>query len=171
MHFFTSKRLIFILLALIWLELSALPFIAIRTVKPDLFFIFLVFYAFGVNYRFIVPLALSFGLIKGLFSNSFFGLEATSIVCAAVLLQFLAARLDREKRWIQLAGLFVFSWFSLILFSFFALLVERQYGFTLQVMAKAFFIAVYTTVAGSLLLPFFERWLKADLRQKQYELF
>ena len=171
MRFLPSKRLILICLGLIWLELSILPLLSIWQVKPDFFFIFLVFYAFRVDYRSLFPLAFVFGIAKDLLANSFFGLEVASYVSSSFLLQFLAVRFDREKRWIQLVSLFVFSFTSLILFSIFALLVQKQYGLNAQVMIKAFLISLYTTFFGFLLFPFLDRWLRATLRQKQYELF
>ena len=171
MHLFFNKRLILISLCLVWAELSLLSYLTIQNVKPDFFFIFLVFYAFRVDYRSVVTLALCFGLVKDVFANSFFGLETSSYVGGSILLRFLAAKFDREKQWLQMISLFMFSWFSLILFSFFALLVQKRYGFTPQVAVKAFLISAYTTILGALAIPLFDRWLGHTLRQKQYELF
>ena len=57
MRFLANRRLILILFGLIWLKLTVSPALSIRSVRPDLFFIFLVFYAFRIHWKPIVPLA------------------------------------------------------------------------------------------------------------------
>lgn len=172
MHFFfLNKRLALALAILGWLEFSIVPLISIRGVRPDFFFVFLVFYAFQIDTRSVIPLAFLLGLAKDFASNAFFGLETASLAGAAVLLRLLAVRFDREKRWIQMGSLFAFSGTALVLFSLAALLVQAPYGLNVPVMSKAFFIALYTTVFGFALIPFLDRWLRPSLRQKQYELF
>lgn len=171
MRFLANKRLIFIVCALIWFEFSILPLFSLGGIKPDLFFIFLSFYAFRIRWKHTIQLAFALGLAKDLLTNSFFGLETASYTLAAILLQFLAIRFDREKPWIQMAGLFSFSWISLILFSLFALLIQTPYGFSEWVFLNTFLISLYTTALGALLFPAFEKWLKPPLKSKQYELF
>ena len=171
MRLFLSKRLMVILFLLIWLEFSVLPFISLREIKPDFFFIFLAFYAFRIDQRSVIPLAFFLGLVKDLITNSFFGLETASYVCGAVLLSFLAVRFDREKRWIQIASLFVFSWGTLVCFAVLALFVQRQYGLNLLVVAHTFLVAFYTSLLSFVFLPFLDRYVRPGLKQKQYELF
>ena len=171
MRFFPNRRLILVLLGLVWLELSLLPFFSVWGVKPDLFFVFLVFYAFRINWKRVIGLALILGLAKDFLTHSFFGLEAASHTAGAVLLQFLAVRFDRDKRWVQLAGLFSFSWFTLMVYSVMAWIVQAPYQFGSDMAKKSFLIATYTTLAGLVLFDVLERWLKPTLRDKQYELF
>ncbi len=165
------ERLIPAILILIWLELTLLPFFFIWEVKPDLFFLFLTFYAFRINRKEMISLAFLLGFIKDLLSNSFFGLETASFVGGAFGLQFLAVRFDREERWIQLAGLFSFSWCTLIFYSMVAWLVGAPYQVSEAAFAKSFLISAYTTAAGLVLFPVLEQWLKPALRTRQYELF
>lgn len=171
MRLFVSKRVLFILIGIIWFELTVLPIFSVGTVKPNLFFIFLVFYAFHIDYYHLVGLALFFGLAKDIFTNSFFGLETASYVSSAALLQYAVMRLDREKKWIQWSSLFVFSFTNLLIFSFLALFVQRKYGLSLPVLGQAFFVSFYTTLLGAVLFPFFGRWAVAGYKSKQYELF
>ena len=171
MRLFSNKRLILVLLGLIWFELSFLPLFSIEQMKPDLFFIFLVFYAFQINWKRVVTLAFLIGFIQDLVTNWFFGLQTASYVAGAVLLQFFAIRFDRDKRWIQLTSLCAFSWVSLLLFSFLAFLIQPRYHLGEWVLVKTFLISIYTTVIGAILFPLFEKWLKPALRDKQYELF
>ena len=169
MHLFANKRLIFILILLFWIEVSVLPFCSIRGIKPDLIFIFITFYAFQIDWKRLVLLAFVLGIIRDLLTNSFFGLETASFVGGALLLQFFADQFYRE-RWIQILGLFLFSWVTLILYSIFTFVTEGHY-FNEWMLAQTFFISVYTTVVGAILFPIFEKRLKQVLRVKQYELF
>lgn len=57
MRFFANKRLIFILFVLIWFQLSLLSLFSIGQIKPDFFFIFLVFYALRINWKRVIELA------------------------------------------------------------------------------------------------------------------
>lgn len=171
MHFFPGKRLSLILLGLLWLEFSLLPILTVGQIKPDFFLIFLVFYAFRINWKRIVTLAFFVGLIQDLTTNSFFGLETASCVGASVLLRFVAIRLDRDKTWIQGLSLFCFSWLALTFFSLGASLTQGTLPADSSMVLKNFSVSVYTTAAGFLLFPLLERWLKPALYSKQYELF
>ena len=171
MRFLSNRRLILVLIGLIWFELSFLPFFSIRQVKPDFPLIFLVFYAFRINWKSVVPLAFLVGILQDLVTNSFFGLHAASYMGGALLLQFLAIRLDREKRWIHLASLFSVSWFSILLFLLLAFLVQELRYWSEGMFLKTLLIAAYTTVVGFFILPLFEKWLSKPLQERQYELF
>ncbi len=170
MHLFTNKRLIFLLLVIIWVELSLLPLFSIHGVKPDLIMIFIAFYAFEIDWKQLIPLAFTIGIVRDLLTNSFFGLETASFVGGSLLLQFLAVRFDRDKRWIQMAGLFSFCWFTLILFLIFTFVTEGHYPAD-WMFIKTFFVSLYTTIIGAILFSFFEKRLKQALHVKQYELF
>jgi len=171
MRFLASKRLILILLGLAWLKSFFLPLCSIGGIKPDFFLIFLAFFAFQVSWKGIVRLAFVVGLIQDLMTNSFFGLETASYVGGTILLRFLAIQLDRDKPWIQLASLFAFSWFTLLLFVLFSFLVGEHYPIGEWLGVKTFLIAAYTTAVGFLTLPLFAKWLRPALESKQYELF
>ncbi len=170
MHLFTNKRLILVLLLLFWIELSILPFCSIRNIKPDLIFIFIAFYAFQIDWKRLVPLAFVLGIIRDLLTNSFFGIETASLIGGALLLQFFADQFYREKRWVQILGLFSFSCFTLFLYSIFVFVTEGRY-LDERMLIKTFFISAYTTAAGAILFPLFEKWFKRALYVKQYELF
>lgn len=165
------ERLIPALLILVWLELTIFPFFFIWGIKPDLFLLFLAFYAFRIDRRGIIPLAFLLGFVKDLLTHSFFGLETASHAAGAVLLQFFAVRFDRDERWIQLAGLFSFSWCTLIFYFLAAWLVGAPYQLNEAMFVKSFFISGYTTSVGFVLFPVLEKWLKPTLHARQYELF
>lgn len=167
---FANKRLILVLSLLFWVEVSVLPIFSIRDVKPDLIFIFITFYAFRINWKQLMPLALVLGIVRDFMANSFFGLETASFVCGALLLQFFADQFYRDKRWIQILGLFSFSWLTLLIYSVFSFVIKGHFLNELMLI-KTFFIALYTTAAGIILFPLFEKWLKPALNVKQYELF
>jgi len=171
-RFQANRRLILVLAGLIWLELSCVPYISIRMIRPDLFFIFLVFYAFRVSWKNVIAIAFLLGFLRDLLSNTFFGLETASYTVAALGLRFLAIRLDREKRWIQLASLFSFSCAALFIFSCLALTVEPEGTVNSWFLAKSFSISIYTTTLGFVFLPLLDRWLRPKLHiARQYELF
>lgn len=172
MRFAPDQRLIFILLAMVWFELSWLPLFSIGQITPDFFFIFIAFYAFRINWNRVLTLAFFVGFIRDLLTNSFFGLETASCVGGALLLRFFVIRFDRDKHWIQLASLFAFSWFSLLLFlalEFF--LIRKHLRLSEWNFWKAFLVSVYTTAVGSLLFPLLEKLPRSIFREKQYELF
>jgi rod shape-determining protein MreD len=171
MHFLADRKLIAILLVLAWMELSLIPALSIRMVKPDLFFVFLVFYAFRVNWHRVTVLALMLGLLKDLFSNSFFGLETASFTVAAVLLEFLAVQFDREKRLIQCLSLFAFSWVAMLVYSFLSSVVQADLAVDSHLTSTMFVAALYTTLVALALFPFLEKWVRPLLAAKQYELF
>ena len=172
MRIVSDQRLVLILFGIVWLELSLLPLVTIGQIKPDLFLIFIAFYAFRINWRRVVTLAFFVGLIQDLLTNSFFGLETASYVGGAILLRFFALRFDRDKRWIQWASLFTFSWFRLLLFVALSFFIEDQVSRLNEwVLMKTFLISVFTTVAGAALFPLLERLPRNIFREKQYELF
>ncbi|MBI1977591.1 MAG: rod shape-determining protein MreD [Candidatus Omnitrophica bacterium] len=160
-----------VLAILVWFELSLLPLFSILQIKPDLFLIFLTFYAFRIDWNQIIPLAFLLGIVQDLVTNSLFGLETASYVGGAMLLHFFAVRFDREKRWIQLASLFCVSWLILILFSVFSILMEGHRIPLEWVFTKTFLIAIYTTALGAACFPVFEKWLIPFFGPRQYELF
>ncbi len=172
MRIVSDQRLVFVLLAIVWLELSLIPLFSIGQIKPDLFLIFIAFYAFRINWRRVVTLAFFVGLIQDLLTNSFFGLETVSFIGGALLLRFFALRFDRDKRWVQLASLFTFSWLSSLLFVALSLLMEDQsFHLSEWILEKTFLISVYTTVLGGFIFPLLERLPRPIFYQKQYELF
>ncbi len=172
MRVVSDQRLVFLLLGIVWLELSLLPLISINQIKPDFFFIFIVFYAFRISWNRVITLAFFVGLVRDLLTNSFFGLETASCVGGAMLVRFFAIRFDRDKRWIQLASLFTFAWFSLVLFASMDFLVhEHHHPFNEWVLVRTFLISAYTTVVGTAFLPLLEKLPKSIFWEKQYELF
>lgn len=171
MRFLANRRLILILFGLIWLKLTLSPVLSVHSVRPDLFFIFLVFYAFRIHWKPIVPLAFLMGLIQDLVTNSFFGMSIAAYVGAAALLRLFVIRFDRDKLWIQLASLFVFSWTASTLFLILCFVTRSMVYVNEWIVLKPLLIAFYTTAFGALLFPMFGKWLQPVLHAKQYELF
>jgi len=171
-RFLHDRKLMMMLAVLIWFELSIASYFSVYSIRPDFFLIFLVFYAFRINWKPIVPIAFVLGVSKDIFSNSFFGVETASLALGAVFLEFLAVRFDREKRWIQLSTLFSFSLLSAILFFVISALIKPPSILGSWFLTKSLLSSCYTTLAGSAVLPMAERWLRFPLRGgRQYELF
>lgn len=167
-----KQKLILVFAALVWLELTCLPYLAIRMIRPDFFLIFLVFYAFRISWKNVLGLAFFLGFMRDLLSNTFFGFETASYVIGSIGLRFLAIRLDREKRWIQLTSLFAFSCATLLVFSGFVVLLETRRVVNAWFFVKPFWISIYTTAIGFVFLPVLDRWLRPRLQiGRQYELF
>ena len=171
MSLFPNRKLILLFAVLLWFEFSLSPFFTVAGVKPGFLLIFLVFYTFRINWKRVASLAFLAGFSRDLLANSFFGLETASYVCGSILLRFLAGRFDRQKRWIQLASLFAFSWASLLLFSGFAFLVQEPYPLTPAALSKTFLASIYTVGLGAFLFPLLEKWFRFTWHEKQYELF
>ena len=171
MRFAPNKRLISVLAVLFWAELTLLPFFSMGEVKPDLPSVLLAFYAFRVNWKRVVVLAFLVGLIQDLLTNTFFGLHTASYVGGSLAIQFFALRLDRDKLWIQMASLFCFSFFGLLIFSGFSFIVQEPSWFDEWFLMKLFGISLYTVLIGLILFPLLEHWLKLVFSSRQYELF
>ena len=125
-----------------------------------------------MNWREAVALAFLIGVIQDLVTNSFFGLQTISYVGAALFLQFFSVRFDREKKWIQLAGLFSATWLVVILFSVFSFAIGTRYFSEAEWMfTKSVLIASYTTAFGFVFYPSFEKYLLPLFGPRQYELF
>ena len=171
MRFIPNKRLVLVLTALFWAELSLLPFFSIYDVKPDLPFVVLAFYAFRVNWKRVVIFAFLVGFIQDLLTNTFFGLHTASYVAGSLALQFFALRFDRDKLWIQMASLFCFSFLTLLIFSGFSFIVQEPSWFDEWFLMKLLGISSYTVLIGLVLFPLLDHWLKLVFSSRQYELF
>ena len=171
MRFAPNKRLILVLAALFWTELSISPFLSIYQMKPDLPFVVLAFYAFRVNWKQVVTLAFLIGLIQDLLTNTFFGLHTASYVAGSLALQFFALRFDRDKLAIQMTSLFCFSFLSLLIFSVLSFIVQEPSWFDEWFLMKLFGISLYTMLIGTILFPLLDRGLKLVFPSRQYELF
>ena len=171
MSFFSNRRLILILVCLIWIEFSLAHYFSLGEAKPNFPFLFLVFYAFRVQWKRLVTLAFGLGLALDLLTNVHFGLQTASLVVGAVILKFFAVRFDRDKRWIQLACLFSFSWSALLGFALLSVFVEGPNRMNEWMLGESVFASLYTTAVGACLFPLLEKWLVPALRPKQYELF
>jgi rod shape-determining protein MreD len=172
MRFLPGRQLVLILAVIVWLELCVLPLFSISFVKPDLFFVFLVFYAFRVSWKHVLVVAFLLGLCKDLLTNSFFGIETAAYAGGAILIQFLAMQFDRDKRLIQWGGVFILSLVSLIFYVLLECAISGSpLGSLTQLVGRLIFISVYTTVIAIALFPVMERWLRPLLVGRQYELF
>lgn len=165
-----KPRFIWYFLFLVWLQLSIRPAIAIHGIQPNFFFIFIAFYGFRVDRKSLPVIALVFGLIEDLFANTFFGLQTSSYVAGAILLQFLAVRFDREKGWIQMLSLFSAIFFSSLFFMFLSLFFQPMYGLNGLLVVSSLMDALYSVILSWVLFPLLEKWLRPVL-EKQYELF
>jgi len=166
-----KERFVWFFVFLIWLELSFLPLISVEWLKPDLFAIFLTFYAFQIDRKHLLILALILGLAKDLLSNAFFGLETICYISGTVFLQIISDQFDRDKRWIQIVSVFLFTFFTLTMFSSLMLLVQPRYGITFSGFIKICFVAIYTMAVSFVGFPVLQKWVSPVFRQKQYELF
>lgn len=164
-------RLFLVSLGIVWLELTLIPMFSYGAFRMDLFIIFIAFYAFRVGWKELIWVALICGFLKELVSNSFFGLQMASYAGGAFLLQFIASRFDRDDRWIQLAGLLSFAWLVLILYVTLGLLIGLFDSFNGSVGLESILIALYTTLVGFFIFPLLEKWLRPQLKVRQYELF
>lgn len=171
MNIFLIDKFIFLCCGLFWLELSFLPMITDSQARPDLFAVFLTFYAFQINRKHLALWGFLLGFLKDVFGNSFFGLETASYVSGAVLLQFISDQFDRDKRWIHLISVFLFCFFTLSMFTGLKFLVYPFDGVTWIELREIFMISIFSSVLSFFLFPLLEKWLKQVLHQKQYELF
>ena len=171
MRLFPNKRVGFIFIILFWCEISISSWLKIQQSRPDFFLLFLVFYAFRIEWRNLIALGLLLGLTRDFFSNSYFGLETASFVASAVILQWVVPRLDREKNWVHWGTLLVVSFFNSVLYLAFLSFVDFPVRINGGTWLQLLIIPVYTSVVGAVLFPLMDRCLVGKVATKQYELF
>lgn len=162
-------RLIFVLFVFLFLTLAFVPFISIDGVGPDLFFIFLVFYAFHISWKTVPIPAFLIGLAKDILTNSYFGLETFSLVTASILLGLAASKIERDNAWLRYLVTFIFSVTAMSVFSVSFLILEGSPRLIAFSFARVFYVSVYTVFVSPLVFFFLDRLLK--VRSRQYELF
>ena len=110
-----TRRAFVLLLAVIFFEIFLGRFLEIFSVRPDLFIVFIVFWAFAVDRGSAPEVACVLGLVKDVFSFGTFGVETLSTFFVGCLASITALKVDRDNIWIQgsLSGLFSMACFIL----------------------------------------------------------
>ena len=159
-----GPQLIFLIVLFLLLELTVMPFCAVKGVRPDLFFILIAFYSFFIYPNRTPHFALLLGLVRELFSGTLFGLETLSYGISGFMLWFLVSKMERGNPYNQGALLFIFSFINLFLISVLNIcLRETSLAFG-EVLGKCFFVSLYTVLIAPLIFFFLRRFLRISGR-------
>lgn len=134
-----------LLIVLYALQTSLLPIIAYNGQSPDLLLLFVVSFSLLEGPKYGTLMALGAGLLKGLASGTFFGIDAFSFVIIALFVGRFYNQVFREARFLPLvasAGATVAHYVIIVLFAFalgfrFSLLEHIQ-NFLLPMMVYQF---------------------------------
>lgn len=166
-----SGKMMVWLLATVWFQMSFVPFLTFRDTAPDTTFLLLAFFSFFIDFHGVFIYAFLVGILRDLLSNSFFGLETTSLVIGSFVLSQIAMRFDRLNERVQWAGTFAFSFVTLLVSIVLFSVTSRERLFDGAMVFQSAFIALYTTFAGLILFPFFRFVFRLKPHTKQYDLF
>ncbi|MBU1862813.1 MAG: hypothetical protein KKH94_04010 [Candidatus Omnitrophica bacterium] len=162
-------RLFFVAISVIILQATCVPYVAVGTIRPDLFcalFICLLIRHPNINAMY---LAYIIGIIKELYSNNFFGLEITSLVIPALFFPTIIKKADIESYPVRVLIIFLFILSSLFVFICSLIITEGAYHIINSLVNKLLGIALYTTITALIM----DHIIKICIPRKtvQYELF
>lgn len=166
-----SFRMMVYLWILLVLDLSLAPLFRLGALQPILLYLAILHAGFQWGSEKTVPVAVAVGLLRDLAGSHVFGLETGVLVCAALLLDLLVQKVDRQSFAVRMGVtfLFVFSVTTLLW------MFSRFLGSTLSVSWDTFGTSLGTAGYGAVLAPVFfyltARWFHDRAPLKQYELF
>ncbi len=152
----SAAKLIVLTVVTFFLDLYIAPFLTINGIKPDLWILLLLFYAFRVDWKRAPILAFGIGLMKELLSTRFFGIEIFSLGIPTLLLSYLIGKVEREDPIILIssAAIFSFAYELLSLASF--VYLKGAYALLVDLLIRALWISLYTIVSFPLFFSFLE---------------
>ena len=168
---FSSWKMLIIALAVLWLQMAVMPALGWKGVTADLSLLFVALFAFLVDYHRVFWSAFLMGCLKDLLSDSFFGLETSSLVFGAIILSQITHRFDREDTAVQMSGIFLFSFATLVILMILKASVQESFAANIACLVQSFWIALYTTALAFLAFPAVRFFFRLKPYPKQYELF
>ncbi len=141
-----------------------MPLIAIRGIRPDLFFILIAFYSFFIYPNRTVHFAVFLGLIRELFSGTLLGFEVLAYGVSAFLLWFLVSKMERENFYNQGTLLFLYSFVNLLILSLLNISLQETSITFWEAVLKILGVSLYTILIAPFIFYFLKRFLKMSQR-------
>lgn len=129
----------------------------IFSVRPDLFLILIVFWAFCIDRQSTVQIALILGLLRDIFSTGFFGIETISYFLIGCLAALVSLKVSKSSPWMRAVALFIFSLLNLCFFFLLENLFLEEAVASAHFWSSGILYALYTTLLGFWLMGFLER--------------
>ncbi|PIQ86162.1 MAG: rod shape-determining protein MreD [Candidatus Omnitrophica bacterium CG11_big_fil_rev_8_21_14_0_20_45_26] len=164
-------KIFFLAILFICIQMTLVHAMAVGRITPDLLLLWLAFYAFLIDYHWVVAWAFLLGLMKDLLVDSHFGLETISLIGGALVLYQIAKRFDRYSRLVHLWGTFVFCLVTLFIFAVLHSVVSERFVLNQDILIRILGITVYTTLISPVFFFIFRFVFKINPKKKQYELF
>lgn len=151
-----SQRAGFLLLLIVPLEIFLGRHLEVFSMRPDLFIVLIVFWAFVVDRRIILQLALFLGFFRDIFSSGFFGVETLSYFLVGCLILSISLKIEKQSAWIRLAVLFLSSLVYLCIFFLINQLLMEEGRIPSSFWVLGLGSCIYTSVLGYTLMRFLE---------------
>lgn len=164
-------KVIVYLLLLYVMDLAVVSIFRIGEIKPVLLYMLVLYSAFQMDWKTLLPVVCIAGLLRDLISLQTFGIETSSLVLGTVLLDLLVQKLERGIWILRVFIAFLFCTAVLVLNLILSNFFNQEPGFSWHVLLTILATAFYTAC----LLPVFfyvsARWFGDRKAIKQYELF
>ena len=166
-----SWKIIFYLLFLFLLDWSFVPLFAPGSFRPSFLYLAILYAAFVWQRSYLFPVALAAGLLRDLAGSQPLGVETAVLLSAAMLLDFLIHKIQRDSQLVKMATAFLFSFCSSAAsLSLFIILSAPP-----NMNPYSFFFCLHSALATAIVSPVFfyftSLWFHDRTPLKQYELF
>ena len=166
-----SARVIFYLLILVALDLNIAPIFRLGPLQFVLTYLMVLYAAFQWGWQRTIPMAFVVGMFRDFFSSQALGVETVSLVLAALLLDQMVQKMQRELLWLRMVTGVIFI-LSILFFQFLitglVTGVSQSYWYSWGI---AFGSALYSAVLIPLFFFISAHWFHDRMAFKQYELF
>ena len=139
--------------------------------RPVLTYLIIVYAAFRWDWRKTAGLALFVGLLRDVTGSQPLGVETAVLTSSALVLGFLAQKMERDSFVVRVLAVFLFVFFDSLLILF----LSGFLNFTNEFSGFFFLMIVSSAFLTALISPLFfyltGKWFKDHLPLKQYELF
>jgi rod shape-determining protein MreD len=159
-----GPQLIFLIFLFLFLELTVMPFTAVKGARPDLFFILAAFYGLLIYPNRTPHFSVLLGLVRELFSGTVLGFETFAYGISGLVLWFLVTKMERENPYNQAVLVFFYSFVNLLLVSVLEVCLRQTALGFLQLLTEISAISLYTTLLSPVVFWMMKRFLK--IRQR-----
>ena len=166
-----SRSLILYLLILVVFEMTLLRLIRIGNATPLLVYLMVFYAGLEWGWRTVIPVAFCAGLMRDFTGFAPFGVEASSLVLAGLILDIMVQKIEHGLMFFRMAIAFLFVFCVLSLNYLFALVLGSRSGFAWQDLRDFTGAALYTALVYPVFFYVTALWFHNRRLLKQYELF
>ncbi|GEM_PF-3353462 len=153
----TARRIAILSVILIFFEVFLGRVLEFYSVRPDLFLIYIVFWAFVIDRRSAPQIAIVLGLLRDVFSTGFFGAETLSYFIVGLLVSMLSLKVERANFLIHGITCFLFSLAHFWIYAVLILVMNGSSGIPGNFWWITLFDSLYTALMAAWMIGFFER--------------